>query len=101
MAKNWLVGCQDYHTLAQLINGTFHAILYMVQNNQTKFKLRQSTLDLFNFLLQNVIGPWFIFRISIRLGDVESMMQVYYTSFQNLAVCTNAYSAFEKMFKTE
>ena len=90
-ANEWLTGCRDCHLLAQIIIGTFHAFIFMIQN-PIKFRLSQSTKDLINFLLQNVIGPWVLFRIATRLGDVGTMMRIFYSDFLHLAVCTNAYN---------
>ena len=89
--KHFRVKNALYHLMAQLIIGTFHAFIYIIQN-PIKFRISKSTKDLINFLLQNVIGPWMIFRIAIRLGDVVTMMRVFYTDFQHLAVCTNSYN---------
>ena len=87
-AREWLKSCKDYHKLAQITTATFRAIIYMITN----LKLRPSTLKLFNFLLSDVIGPWYIFRLSIRLGDVPGMLRVFYSYFLNLAVTSNAYN---------
>ena len=60
--------------------------------HEVAFDLSVETKELFNFLVGEVIGPWMLFRISMRNGDTNTMMMMYYTHYLKLAIISNCYN---------
>ena len=59
--------------------------------NDAVFQLSENVKKLFSFLITHIIGPWVLYRISIRNGDIDTMMRSYFTNFLNLAIVSNCY----------
>ena len=89
-ARDWLKTSGDNHLLAQIILSTYQAFIFILKNDQV-FDLQPTTRELLNFIVYKLIGPWMIWRISTRNGNVDLMMKCFYSYFLNLAVISNSY----------